>query len=139
MAVVWRRAPVPASAIVEEMGESKQWTLATVRTFLRRLVTKGALAQRLDGKRYLYAPLVSWETCVQRESDLFWDRVARFAPSAAILRLLQRMNLSPQEIREVRCLFRSSYQQKRLCVRDLEINNLRRTADAHRVCGPDRF
>jgi predicted transcriptional regulator len=49
MAVVWRRAAVAASAVVEELRESKQWTPATVRTLLRRLVNKGALV-RMQGK-----------------------------------------------------------------------------------------
>jgi len=53
MTVVWRRAPVAASTIAEELHESKQWTLATVRTLLRRLANKGALAHRLEGARYI--------------------------------------------------------------------------------------
>lgn len=63
MAVVWERAPVAASAIVEALHEREQWTLATVRTLLRRLVNKGALAQEVEGKRYLYRPLILMETC----------------------------------------------------------------------------
>src|SRR5271157_4519113 len=90
MAVVWARAPVAASAIADELHEREQWTLATVRTLLRRLVNKGALAQELEGKRYLYTSLISMETCVRQESESFWDRVLGRAPSAAILHLVRR-------------------------------------------------
>ncbi|MDB6039856.1 MAG: Penicillinase repressor, partial [Verrucomicrobiales bacterium] len=38
MTVVWERAPVPASVVVDVLEHRKQWTLATVRTLLRRLV-----------------------------------------------------------------------------------------------------
>ena len=67
MAVVWEQEPVAASAVVEVLEERKQWTLATVRTLLRRLVNKGALAQEAEGKRYLYTARVSMEDCARRE------------------------------------------------------------------------
>ena len=61
MAVVWQRAPVAASVVVDELRESKRWSLATVRTLLRRLVNKGALKQETEGKRYLYRPAMPKE------------------------------------------------------------------------------
>jgi BlaI family penicillinase repressor len=106
MAVVWQRAPVAASEIVEELHESRQWTLATVRTLLRRLVNKGALAQELEGKKYLYTPRVSMEACVHQESDSFWDRVLGCAPSAAILHLVKRADLTKEDIQELRRILR---------------------------------
>ena len=102
MIVLWRRAPAAASAVVEQLRESKRWTLATVRTLLRRLVKKGALDQQFDGKRYFYAPLVSMEDCVHQESDSFWDRVLGRAPSAALLHLVKRADLSKEDIQELR-------------------------------------
>ena len=69
MAVVWDRTPVAASTVVEVLEDRKQWTLATVRTLLRRLVNKGALQQEAEGKRYIYTPLISMAECVRRESE----------------------------------------------------------------------
>ncbi|HEV2394312.1 MAG TPA: BlaI/MecI/CopY family transcriptional regulator [Verrucomicrobiae bacterium] len=106
MAVVWQRAPVAASAVVEELHERKQWSLATVRTLLRRLVNKRALAQHFDGKRYLYRPLVSMEACVHQESESFWDRVLGCAPSAALMHLVKRADLSKEDIQELRRILR---------------------------------
>ena len=63
MAAVWERAPIAASAIAGLLEEKRQWTLATVRTLLRRLVNKGALEQRQEGKRFVYSPRVSMEEC----------------------------------------------------------------------------
>ena len=100
--MVWRRAPVAASEIVQDLQGTKRWTLATVRTLLRRLVIKGALAQRLEGKRYLYNPLVSIEASVHQESESFWDRVLGRAPSAALVHLVARATLSKADIQELR-------------------------------------
>lgn len=102
MSVVWRRAPVAASEVVRELHDTRQWTLATVRTLLRRLVNKGAAAQKLEGKRYLYTPLVSVEKCVHQESESFWDRVLGRAPSAALVHLVGRADLSKEDIQELR-------------------------------------
>jgi len=107
MAVVWERAPVAASAVVEDLHERKQWSLATVRTLLRRLVNKGALAQQAEGKRYIYRPLVSMEACVRQESESFWERVLGRAPSAALIHLVKRAELSKVDIQELRRILRS--------------------------------
>ncbi len=106
MTVVWQRAPVAATTIVEELHTRKQWTLTTVRTLLRRLVDNGAVAQQLEGKRYLYTPRVSLEASIHQESDSFWDRVLGLAPSAAILHLVKRADLSKEDIQELRRILR---------------------------------
>jgi BlaI family transcriptional regulator, penicillinase repressor len=106
MAVVWQRAPVPASAVVEHLRASRNWNLATVRTLLRRLVNKAALAKQLEGKRYLYTPLVSMEACVHQETESFWDRVLGRAPSAALLHLVKRADFSKEDMEELRRILR---------------------------------
>ncbi len=102
MAVVWDRTPVAASTVFEVLEDRKQWTLATVRTLLRRLVNKGALQQEPEGKRYIYTPLISMAECVRRESESFLDRVLGRAPSEAILHLVKRADLSDKDIQELR-------------------------------------
>lgn len=106
MMVLWPRGPAAASAVVEQLQESKSWSLATVRTLLRRLVNKGALARQAEGKRYIYRPLVTMEDCVHQESESFWDRVLGRAPSAALLHLVKRAELSKEDILELRRILR---------------------------------
>ena len=106
MAVVWDRTPVAASTVFEVLQDRKQWTLATVRTLLRRLVNKGALRQESEGKRYLYTPLISMAECARRESESFLDRVLGRAPSEAILHLVKRADLSKNDIQELRRILR---------------------------------
>jgi BlaI family transcriptional regulator, penicillinase repressor len=102
MAVVWEQAPVAASTIVDLLQKKKDWTLATVRTLLRRLVNKGALAQSQEGKRYIYTARVSVEDCVRRESESFLNRVLGRAPAASLVHLVERAELSNEEIQELR-------------------------------------
>ena len=106
MAVVWERAPVAAAAILEALAGRKQWSLATVRTLLRRLVAKGALKQEAEGKRYLYRPRVSMAECARRESESFLDRVLGRTSAATVLQLVKKADLSPQDIQELRRILR---------------------------------
>jgi BlaI family penicillinase repressor len=107
MTVVWQRAPVAASVVVKELHAQKQWTLATVRTLLRRLVNKGALRQQVEGKRYIYTPLVSMESCIRHESESFWKRIVDRAPSVALIHLVKRAVLSKSDIEELRRILRA--------------------------------
>jgi len=106
MAVVWEQAPVAASAVAGQLRDRKHWSLATVRTLLRRLVNKGALAQQIEGKRYIYTPLVSMKDCVHHESVSFWDRILGRAPSAALLNFVRQADLSKADIQELRRILR---------------------------------
>ena len=106
MAVAWEHAPVAASTVVKVLEDRKQWTLATVRTLLRRLVNKHALRQEIEGKRYLYTPLISMAECVRQESESFLDRFLGRAPSEAILHLVKRADLSAKDIEELRRILR---------------------------------
>jgi predicted transcriptional regulator len=46
------------------------------------------------------------EACVHQESDSFWDRVLGRAPSPAILHLVERADLSKEDIQELRRILR---------------------------------
>ncbi len=107
MAVAWEQAPVAASTVAEVVERRKQWTLATVRTLLRRLVNKGALQQQSEGKRYLYSPLISMAECARQESESFLDRVLGRAPSEAVLHLVKQADLSREDIQELRKILRN--------------------------------
>ena len=106
MDVVWSRSPVAASVIVAALERKRQWTLATVRTLLRRLVRKGAVERQSEGKRYLYSPRISKEECVRQESDSFLDRVLGRAPALTLLHLVSKADLSNQDIQELRRILR---------------------------------
>lgn len=106
MAVAWDQSPVAAATVLEVLENRKHWTLATVRTLLRRLVNKGALRQETEGKRFLYTPLVSMSDCIRQESESFLDRVLGRAPSEAILHLVRRAKLTPDDIQGLRRILR---------------------------------
>ena len=107
MDAVWEQNPIAATAILLALKDKRKWTLATVRTLLRRLVDKDALEQEREGKRFLYAPRVTRDECVRAESDSFLDRVLGKAPVSALLHLVEQAELSTEDIQELQRVLRN--------------------------------
>ena len=53
MEALWAAGEPLNSADVAERLEARGWSLATIKTMLSRLVTKGAISHRQDGRRFL--------------------------------------------------------------------------------------
>ncbi len=104
--MVWEHASVDAATVAEVLERKKKWTLATVRTLLRRLVNKGALQYETEGKKYVYTPRVTMEDCVRQESESFLDRVVGRVPAATLLHLVRKADLSAADIAELRRVLR---------------------------------
>ena len=104
MNLVWKKSPVAASEIVGELATKHDWHPRTIRTLLARLVEKGALRFRPEGRRYLYEPKVTMEACVRHESRSFIDRVFGGAPASMLINLVKHAEFTPEEIKQLRKL-----------------------------------
>lgn len=104
MNVVWRDQPVDSQQVIDLLAGPNQWSAATVKTMLHRLVKKQALAFERDGKRYLYWAVVRRSDCVRRESRSFLDRVFGGAAAPALMHLVKTSKLSDAELAELRRL-----------------------------------
>jgi BlaI family penicillinase repressor len=105
MDVCWQRSPLTANDIVDELARRHtDWEPATIKTMLNRLVKKGALRFKAEGKRYLYAPAVTRDACVRTEGRSFLDRVFGGAAGPLIAHFVEDAKLSKDEIAELRRL-----------------------------------
>jgi BlaI family penicillinase repressor len=102
MQVVWDAAPVTAAEVIERLARPRQWNHRTVRTLLNRLVKKRALGFKVDGKRYLYHPLISRADCVRRESRSFLSRVFGGSAGPMLVHFVNETDLSPEEIDQLK-------------------------------------
>ena len=103
MRVVWERpAPITASDVVEELSRTTDWSAATVKTMLNRLVKKGALTYEAQGKRYLYRAKVKQEQCVRSESRSFLQRVFGGAAAPMLNHFVRDADLTPEEVAELK-------------------------------------
>lgn len=86
MEVLWRApGPVVAEQVVVALHETQHWQTATVKTLLNRLLKKGAIAAKKDGRRFLYSAILAREAWLARESESLVQRLfgGRIAPLVA--------------------------------------------------------
>jgi BlaI family penicillinase repressor len=82
MGALWARSPQSAEEIASAVADGQDWSEATVKTLINRLLNKGAVGAERDGRRYLYRPLVARTDYVGAESQGLLDRLfdGRLAP-----------------------------------------------------------
>ena len=106
MEVVWRRHPISALEVVQELVHARDWQDQTIRTMMRRLVAKKALTYRAEGKVFYYEPAVTRDQCVRVASQSFLRRVLGGAVQPLLVQLVQEAKLSPAEIAELKRILR---------------------------------
>src|ERR1700741_246195 len=86
MEVLWQGQSARSTDEIAKALEGRQdWQLATVKTLLNRLLTKGAISAEKDGRRYLYTPVLQRDAWLKEQSIGLLDRLfdGRLAPLVA--------------------------------------------------------
>lgn len=106
MEALWRRQPLSAQDILDEVGAERGWQEGTVKSLLNRLLKKRAVKAMRDGRRYLYRPRISREQYVFGESKSLVDRLfgGRVAPLVA--HFSEQRKLSKRDIAQLRALLK---------------------------------
>jgi BlaI family transcriptional regulator, penicillinase repressor len=106
MEVLWEEAPLTATDVSTRVAARRDWSLATVKTLLSRLVAKQAIDHHLDGRRFLYSPLVERDAYVTGESRRLVDRFFGGKLMPLVAHLAEQEQLSEEEITEIERLLR---------------------------------
>jgi predicted transcriptional regulator len=107
MEVLWRRAPLTAIEVSDELADQRDWSLQTVKTLLARLLGKNVIAHEEDGRRYLYRPLVERDAYVAHESQRLVDRLFGGQVTPLVAHLAETQQLSEQDITEIEALLKA--------------------------------
>ena len=99
MAVLWQQSPVPTDVVVAALARQQHWHESTIKTLLNRLLRKGAIRARKDGRRYLYSPVLTRDQWLSSESEgligrLFGGRVAPLVAHFSRQRKLSRKDIA---------------------------------------------
>jgi BlaI family penicillinase repressor len=107
MEALWAAGqPLTAAEVAERIDASRGWTLATVKTMLSRLVAKGALQHREDGRRFLYSPAIKREAYVGNESRRFVEKLFGGRLSPLVARLAEEDGLDQDDIAAIEALLK---------------------------------
>jgi BlaI family penicillinase repressor len=106
MEVLWKRAPLTATEVADQVVQKKDWSLQTVKTLLSRLAAKAVVGTERDGRRFLYSPLVERDAYLTGVSRNFVDRLFGGKVMPLVAHLAEADELSADDIREIEELLR---------------------------------
>lgn len=101
--VLWRQGPSDTGETAAAL-EAEGWGEETVRTLLRRLIAKKAVAKTKDGKRAIFRALVEQADVAQTESETLVDRFFEGRLSPLVLQFSQRRKLEKDDLEELKRL-----------------------------------
>jgi BlaI family penicillinase repressor len=106
MEVLWRRSPVATEDVMAALQPHGKWQEPTVKTLLNRLLKKGAVNARKEGRRYQYSPVLTREQWLSNESTSLLNRLfgGRVAPLVA--HFSAQRKLSKKDISDLKRLIR---------------------------------
>lgn len=108
MKVVWSRPSSTAQEIIEALADSTDWSAATIKTLLNRLIKKGALDFEKEGKSYRYVAGVSEQECQRAESETFLQKVFGGSVTPMIAHFVNTRRLTASEVAELRRLLKEN-------------------------------
>src|SRR4051812_18236987 len=98
MEALWSTAPLAAEDISARIAQANNWTEATVKTLINRLLNKGAIRAEKEGRRYLYSPVVTRDEYVNSESESLLSRLFQGRLAPLVSHFSEQRKLSPQDI-----------------------------------------
>lgn len=104
MKIVWKSAPINTNEITERLLKTTSWSAKTIQTLIKRLVTKGALTYKKQGRVFVYTPFVKEDEYINQESNSFLKRFYDGDISAMLSAYLENNQLSETEIRHLRSI-----------------------------------
>jgi len=112
MEVVWAEAPVIAQDVVSKLANKTDWSSGTIKTLLRRLVAKGAVRAKTQGRRYLYSPKIDRKATTTGLLRRLLDSAFDGSAQLMMAHLIEEGKLSEQDHQEIRRLLDVSRQAK---------------------------
>lgn len=104
MKLIWKSSPITSDEIISSLSDKINWSGQTVKTFINRLLKKGAISFEKSGRNYLYYPIVSEKECIKAENKSFLEKVYDGAVSMLLSNFLEDEALSEREIEKLQKL-----------------------------------
>jgi predicted transcriptional regulator len=106
MEVLWDKNPVSATDVCDAICDERDWSIATVKTLLSRLVQKEAVGTEPDGRKFLYRPLIERSDYVGGESRRLVDRLFGGSADPLFAQLAESEALTDDDLAEIEALLR---------------------------------
>ena len=101
MRIVWTLGETTSSQIITILQRKVDWKPATVKTLLRRLVAKGALATTRQGRSFIYRPLVAEQATMDQVADDLFNSICERCVGRTLDHVVDQATLSKADIQRL--------------------------------------
>lgn len=102
MKLIWDKALVSTKEVTEILTVESSWKPKTIQTLLSRLVKKGAIGYKKEGRVFVYTPLIKEEDYVEQESSSFLNKFYDGALNSMVVNFLEQDKLTENDINELK-------------------------------------
>jgi predicted transcriptional regulator len=104
MDALWRRGPLVVEDVIAEVAGPQNWSDATVKSLIGRMLKKKAIqSARREGRTY-YRPLVGRDEYMSAESKSFLDRIFGGKLAPFVSHFAEHEALSPEDVAQLKAL-----------------------------------
>lgn len=100
MKVLWEENPLTSKEIIKRLHHMA-WSDNTIKTFLNRLLNKGSIKYKAEGRTYLYSPTISYDKYLSKENKNFLNVIYNGATNLLISKFIEEEELSDEDIKEL--------------------------------------
>lgn len=101
MQILWKRGSGTAEQIREALAPHHELKDSTIRTILRRLLDKGYVTHRLEGKAYVYSDVEKPQNVAVRAVRQILDRFCNGSLEQLLVGMVENEDVDPAELREL--------------------------------------
>lgn len=98
MRIIWTKEQASSSEIISLIQKTKAWSASTIKTLLRRLVTKHYLQTENIGRRFSYRPLITEAEALTNISSEVFSNICATQQGSVIINLLDQVSLNQADI-----------------------------------------
>ncbi|BDR60286.1 CopY/TcrY family copper transport repressor [Lactobacillus xylocopicola] len=98
MRIVWTLGEIHAGDVIQQLQAKKNWSESTIKTLMGRLVKKGLLGTRKDGRRFVYSATVNQVQMMTRVTTEMMQHMCDMHKGQVMIEILQGMPLSKGDI-----------------------------------------
>lgn len=101
MHVMWDRGTATADDVRQELEKTKAMKESTVRTLLKRLEEKGFLAHDVEGRTFIYRPIVAPQNVAAQAVRGIIDRFCAGSVEALLSGMVDGELITPEKLHEL--------------------------------------
>ncbi|WP_461239710.1 CopY/TcrY family copper transport repressor [Paucilactobacillus sp. N302-9] len=98
MRIVWTLNEVTSSDVIKQLADKNDWKETTIKTLLSRLVDKGFLTTRKNGRINHFTANISEQTAIDTASLNLFNDMCAMRVGSAVNEVIQRKALSKSDI-----------------------------------------